>query len=358
MQSNIFKVRKMFTQTFAQTISVDNFDCKMKRITIKDIATLLKIAPSTVSRALADHPDISMETKTKVQAVARSLNYSPNLKAKYLRSKLSGIIVLILPEINTFFTPELMNGVNQVVREKGYSLVIFQSDNSYEKERELLKYCVNLSAEGVLLSLSKGTSNLTHLAAVKEARIPLVLLDKTIHSDSFSSISINGVEASYQAVSYLLGKGRKQIVGVFGDKEMAITQSRIEGYRQALEAYGNLHEMIFEVKDVKNFEDDWERFSARHSQIDACFTMSDELLVRTHHAVMKRGLKIPEDIALFSISDGQAPYYLFPNISHLKHSGFEVGTSAGKLLFNLMSDLDSMILEAKLPIELIELSSV
>lgn len=332
----------------------------MKRITIKDIASLLNISPSTVSRALADHPDISQPTKDRVREVARSLNYTPNLKARYLRSQLSGLIVLLLPEINMFFTPALMNGINEIVDEKGYSLVILQSDNSVTKEANMVKYCVNLGAEGVLLSLSTETSDLGHLQIARDADIPVVLLDKTIDSESYSSISIDGSEASFQAVSYLLKKGRTKIAGIFGNPRMSISQERKTGYNRALEAHGNPNNFSLDVEKVEQFETYWQQFTKQHPDFDACFTMSDELLVRTHHALNAMGRRIPEDVALFSISDGQAPYYLFPKVSHLKHSGYEVGKSAAKLLFNLIGDLNStnMTLDAKLPIQLVELNSV
>ena len=136
----------------------------MKRTTLKDLAKLLNLSPSTVSRALADHQDISEETKRRVQEVAQRMNYIPNLRAKYLRTRHSNVIALILPEMNMFFMPSLMNGINKVVEAKNYSLIVLQSDNSLWKEKQLVQYCLNLSVDGVLLSVSKETTNLSHLS--------------------------------------------------------------------------------------------------------------------------------------------------------------------------------------------------
>ena len=86
----------------------------MKRVTVKDLARLLSVAPSTVSRALADHPDISDETKRRVREAAETLGYIPNLRARYLRAKHSRLVALVVPEVNMFFAPSLMSGVDGV----------------------------------------------------------------------------------------------------------------------------------------------------------------------------------------------------------------------------------------------------
>ncbi len=108
----------------------------MKRISIKDLAKMLSINPSTVSRALSDHPDIKPETKEKVKSAALEFNYQPNLHAKYFRQKSSGLVAVILPEFNMFFIPELMDGINSVVEASGRSIIIFFSNNSLEKKKK------------------------------------------------------------------------------------------------------------------------------------------------------------------------------------------------------------------------------
>ena len=98
----------------------------MKRITIKELAGVLSLSTSTVSRALSDHPDISQETKEKVREASKIYNYTPNLRALYLRTKSSGLIGLILPEYHMFFIPEMMKSISEEVSKKGFSLLVFQ----------------------------------------------------------------------------------------------------------------------------------------------------------------------------------------------------------------------------------------
>ncbi|MBK6665212.1 MAG: LacI family DNA-binding transcriptional regulator [Saprospiraceae bacterium] len=97
----------------------------MNRINLKELSKMLSLNPSTVSRALSDHPDIKPETKKRVQEAAEQFNYQPNLHARYFRKKTSGLIAVILPELNMFFVPGLMNGINAVIETSGHSIIIF-----------------------------------------------------------------------------------------------------------------------------------------------------------------------------------------------------------------------------------------
>ncbi|MBK7008646.1 MAG: LacI family DNA-binding transcriptional regulator [Saprospiraceae bacterium] len=181
----------------------------MNKITIKDIAKMLSVSVSTVSRALADHPDISDETKTRVKEVAQKFNYLPNLHARFFRKKNTRMIALILPEFNRFFIPDLIKGIQQYADVQGYKLIIFQSGNQYETEAEIIKYCLSWVVEGVLISLSDDTGSLDHLKILKDSKIPVVLLDKVMTSKEYPTVTIDGFDAAYTATSAILQRGRK-----------------------------------------------------------------------------------------------------------------------------------------------------
>ncbi|MEM0997592.1 MAG: LacI family DNA-binding transcriptional regulator [Bacteroidota bacterium] len=330
----------------------------MKRTTIKDIAQILQVAPSTVSRALVDHPDISDATKKRVQEIAQTLKYAPNLKTRYLGPQLSGLVALILPEVNAFFSPALMRGINCIVEQKGYSLVVLPSDNEPAREKLLLKYCANLQVEGILLSVCTETQNLDHLQVARDAKIPIALLNRICESIMYSSISIDGEAASYRAVNFLIKKGRKRIAGIFSDSNLRISRARAAGFRRALAEAGLAPYGLLSISDMNHFEPEWDDFHQKTRLPDAYFAMSDELMVRTHYQISRMGRQMPQDCALISISDGEAPYYLYPNVTHIHHSGQQVGVRAAKMLFNLISDFQDMVLEAKFSTPLVELSSV
>ncbi|MEM8484996.1 MAG: LacI family DNA-binding transcriptional regulator [Bacteroidota bacterium] len=328
----------------------------MKRTTLKDLAKLLGLSPSTVSRALAGHPDISDATKQRVKDVAQGMNYIPNLRAKYLRSRHSKLIALIMPEMNMFFMPSLMNGINKVVEAKDYSLIVLQSDNSLWKEKQLIQYCLNLSVDGVLLSVSTETNNLSHLAPLQNNEIPVVLFDKLIENDAFSTVNIDDQEAAFKATNYLIQKGHKEIVGIFADTKMAISRERIRGFREA-HAHNGIplsQKRIISIPDATKMQQSLSKIE----YATAFFTMSDELLVWTHHFLNQRGYSIPETCSLIAISDGQAPLFLYPNVTHLLHTGYQVGEKAAHILIGLIEDYSDTVIDAKIKTSLIELDSV
>src|SRR5262245_8417116 len=112
------------------------------KVTIKDLARLLSLSTSTISRALNDHPDISDKVKERVKSAAQRFNYMPNLHARYFRKKHTGLIAVVLPELHRFFIPDLLKGIETEIENKNFSLIIFQSHNSYKREIEIIKHCL------------------------------------------------------------------------------------------------------------------------------------------------------------------------------------------------------------------------
>ncbi|MBK8563949.1 MAG: LacI family DNA-binding transcriptional regulator [Saprospiraceae bacterium] len=311
----------------------------MKRSTLKDIAKLTGLSISGVSRALKDHPDIAPETKEKVREVANALNYHPNPNAQHLQSKQSKTIAVILPEVNTFFFPELLQGISNVVEQHGYFLIFLQSDNRFSREKELIEYCIQMFVDGVLISVSAETTNLEHLLKLQEMGAAVVQIDRVLSNGTIPFLTINDSAASMKATAYLIDKGHKKMVGIFDDARLSMTLLRIEGFERALQ----LHQIAIEedsiliVQDGEDVEFKLSKLLDENTSITAVFTMSDKLLVRAYHAINQLGLKIPDDIALISISDGKAPQYLFPGITHVRHSGEVVGIAAATLLFKILS---------------------
>ncbi|MFT5168717.1 MAG: LacI family transcriptional regulator [Saprospiraceae bacterium] len=331
----------------------------MKRATLKDIAKLTGLSISGVSRALKDHPDIGRETKERVKEVALALKYSPNLNARSLRTLSSRIIAVILPKLTDFFFPKLLKGISEIVEARGYSLIFLQSNNNLKREEELVDFCLNVFAEGVLISLSVETDKLDHLQKLKEADIPTVLIDRVIKNDDFPSVTIDDREISFTAVEYLIEQGHNNILGIFGDSRLKMTALRVEGYRLA-HAHHQIaikEEQILMVPSEYNLEEEITAYIKGQSAATAIFTMSDTLLVHTYQAIKQLGLSIPDDVSLISISDGIAPNYLFPKITHLRHSGHEVGSKATNLLFNIIDGMSPAFSFYKIDAALVKLGS-
>jgi len=306
----------------------------MKRITIKDIAKELGLSVSTISRALNGSSQISEKVKAEVQEFAKANNYKANLKAKSLRLKKTQSIALILPEINAFFSPELIYGVNAAATNEAYSVIIFQTENQFEKEVQLLDYALNLDVDGILLSVSEETVQTDHIKKIMDIGIPVLLIDKLSESPYLHGLSINGYEAAFKATQFLINKGHKKIIGIFGNSALMMTKQRQKGFEHALLSFDS-KEIIgrsFQIDQILQLQREIDPILEECNDFTAIFSMSDELMVYLHHELMRRNINIPQEISLISISDGFAPYYLYPNITHIHHSGFEVGYKAFQML--------------------------
>jgi LacI family transcriptional regulator len=146
----------------------------LKRATIKDISKIAGVNPSTVSRALNNHPDISNELKKAIKQIAENLNYIPNKIASNFRNKSNKTLALIIPEINMFFFPSVINGISKVAKSNGYQLIVLQSNENEETEIENIKTCIDNRVSGIMISLSRNTESMMHInKSSKIKRLPI-----------------------------------------------------------------------------------------------------------------------------------------------------------------------------------------
>jgi len=323
----------------------------MNRITIKDIAKLLEVNPSTVSRALKDHPDIGEVTKNKIKRVARELGYRPNYQAIRFRQNKSGLIGLIIPEMGMFFFPSIIQAIEEITKKNGYNLIILQSNESIEKEKENALICKNFGLDGLLVCLSKETTAIPHFLDIIQSKTPIVFFDKIIQNKELSTVVINDFKASFTAINHLAKKGYKNISGVFDNPNLEITKSRKEGFLAGLKK----HDLVFRADfcfHANTLEEAKSKFTQLLNQQelpDAVFVMTDQSLAGIIQAIYEKGISIPDELAVICISNGNLPYYLNPPITHIRHSGYMVGKTAVELLFDLMND---KIIVSKKQIEL------
>ena len=332
----------------------------MNRPTITDIARLLQLNPSTVSRALNNHPDVSPETRNRVQELAQELGYAPNQLAVNLRKRHSGLIALLVSEMNMFFNPSVFRAIEQEVYANGYHLIILQSNNTLIREKQNVQICRQLAVEGVLVSLASEAQELSHFAPLLDQKVPVVFFDRILPQNHSCSVTINDVDITRQAIRHLADQGHRRIGGLFGDPNLTITRERFRGFKQVLQEL----DIPFEEKYAA-FAQDSEQGSQQALKImelkpaiTAFFTMSDELMVGAVQAIEQKRLRIPEEIAIIAISDGFAPEFYNPKITHIRHSGYEVGAEAARLLLGVIREEIKDPLHVQLECRLVELGSV
>ncbi|HAQ19207.1 MAG TPA: LacI family transcriptional regulator [Prolixibacteraceae bacterium] len=323
---------------------------RSNQITIKDIARILGISPSTVSRALKDHPDINVGTKKAVNELAGKLKYQPNAVALSLKNSRSNTIGVIIPEIVHYFFSSVISGIEDVASRKGFTVIICQSNESYEREVANARTLLSHRVDGILVSISKETLTFGHFLDLQNSGIPLVFFDRIAPDINADQVIIDDMEASYKATRHLIETGCKRIAHFAGPQNLIIGKDRLQGYLNALTEVGIPvdNRLIVEA-------DTFER--ARMAVIkmldagiipDGIFAVNDLTAIGAMQTIQKRGYKIPAEISIVGFSDGYLSGITDPHLSSVDQHGYEMGTTAAEILFKrILSSEEEYIPEVK-----------
>lgn len=170
---------------------------KKTQITIKDIAKELGISPSTVSKALKDHSDISDETKKAVKELVEKLNYRPDPIALSLKIGQSKTIGVIIPEIVHYFFSTVISGIEDEAYNSGYQVIFCQSNESYDREVRAVETLLSGRVDGILVSMSKTTDKYDHFKKIKEYGIPLVFFDRICEELETDKVIVDDEEGAF-----------------------------------------------------------------------------------------------------------------------------------------------------------------
>ena len=178
--------------------------------TIKEIAKRLNVSVSTVSRALSDHPRIGLRTKTRVQELAKELNYEPNSQAIFFKQKKTYVIGVILPFIREEFFSEAIRGIETLALEHDYTILLGQSFDDSEREKKVLEAFKKQRVDGVIISLSKQTNEYSHLQALDKYEIPVVYFDRVPPFKQVHKVYCDLRKGTVEMVNWLFNKGHRR----------------------------------------------------------------------------------------------------------------------------------------------------
>ncbi|MHB0753996.1 LacI family DNA-binding transcriptional regulator [Polaribacter sp. M15] len=306
-----------------------------QKITIKTIAKELGVSTSTVSKALKDSHEISIETKKKIQAYANLYNYKPNHLALQLRNQKTKVIGVILPKIVHHFFSTVIMGIEDGANTKGYNIMVCFSNESYKKEVETLKVLSNGSVDGIIVSIASETlenKDFNHFEGLVSEEIPLVLFDRVVDEVLCDKVVVDDVGAGYKATKYLLDNGRKKIALITTPKHVNVGALRRQGYEKALiEAYIKTNEdIVVEIDEDADIKSQIE--TVFKEDIDAVFAVNEIYAANTMRVAKEKGLKIPEDFSVIGFTDGLISEYSSPSITTIAQHGFTMGRQAVELL--------------------------
>ncbi|TRX59539.1 LacI family transcriptional regulator [Fulvivirga sp. M361] len=323
---------------------------RSSQVTIKDIARALGISPSTVSRALKDHPDISPETKKAVTDLADELNYQPNSIALSLRHSKSNTIGVIIPQIVHWFFSTVISGIEDIAYSAGYSVIVAQSNESYEKEVKDVKALFNNRVDGIIISMSKETSKYDHFESVYDRGVPMVFFDRVCDALNTSKVVVDDHAAAYEATQHLIDQGFTRIAHLAGAKNLKISDERLKGYRTALEDHGLKFNPDYVV--YENLADDERPSRALTTKLlgmseppDAVFASNDTSALGAMLAAREHGLKLPGEFGIVGFSNWRFTALTEPTMTTIDQPGFEMGQEAARLLIKEIEAKEEDIIE-------------
>jgi LacI family transcriptional regulator len=333
---------------------------KFGAVTIKDIARELGISASAVSKALKDSYEISEKTKKLVLECAKKHNYQPNPMARSLKQGNSKALGIIIPTIDNNFFSQVINGVESVAYSKGYNIIMTQTHESYDLELSNTELLTIRAIDGLLISLSTGTKDISHLKRLHDQGLPIVFFDRVSDEIDTHKIIVDNFKGAYDATIHLIKSGYKRIAHITSSNNVSITAERLKGYEQALEENGiPVKEHYIKYcpqggKDIDEVQQALNELLDAPDRPDAIFTATDRVTTTTLALLHKMHIKIPEDIALLGFASTQLADVLNPPLTQVFQPGFEMGKKATEMLIQLIEsrrpteEFETIVLPAQL----------
>ena len=307
----------------------------MDSINIKKLAKELNLSTSTVSRAFRGSSDINKETKERVLSLAYELDYEPNHHASNLREKKSNTIAVIVPEIANNFFSQAINGIERVAREKGYHILIYLTDDNFEKEISFISNLQSGRVDGIIMSVSGEANNHDYLNKLKKKKIPLVFFDRVYDDIDTAKVTSNDYESSYSATEHLIANGCRKIAYLVVNKNHSIGKMRMKGYIDALSAnkIGYRDELIIDCSNDLEKNKKIIRQAVKKHRPDGVFASVERLALATYQVCADEQIQIPAAIKIISFSSLEIASLLNPSLSTITQPAFDMGTAAADLLF-------------------------
>jgi LacI family transcriptional regulator len=314
-----------------------------KNITIHDIAEMLGVSSSTVSRALNDNPRISLATREAVQKIAREHGYRPNNIATSLRKGRSMTIGVVIPRINRFFFSGVISGMEEILNGAGYNLMISQSLETQSKEIQGIKSFLDMRADAIFLSLAADCKNTTHIRELISKGMNIVMFDRVDEKLGVSTVKLDDYSGAKETVLHMIKQGYRKIFHVAGPANLSIYYDRLQGYLDALKEAGIASAFQMIIPDTLTREKSFTIFSnilAGTSRPDAVFAASDFSALGALLAARDLKLSIPQDFGIAGFANEPFTEFVQPGLTTTDQNAEEMGRKVASLYLDNMDNPD------------------
>jgi LacI family transcriptional regulator len=310
------------------------------QVTQKDIAKKLGVTRITVSKALSNSSDISIEMRENVKRIAQEMGYILNHTARNLHLNKTNTIGVVVPDVSNSFFSSAIDGIMDSAAKNGYHVMLTVSRESADIERENILTLLSHRVDGFLVAIAKDTTDKTIYETVKKRNVPLVFFDRALEGADFSSVGIDDKTAASALITYAIECGFKNIAHLAGSLTIAIGRDRLAGYLDALKKY---HIPVKEDMIVCGGFDKISGYNGcrkllehgRHPEV--IFASNDRIAQGAYLAITEAGLSIPADIGVVALGHREFAELLSPTLTIIDSSPEDLGQKAMEVLVNEMT---------------------
>lgn len=310
-----------------------------KPITIKDLAKVLNLSPSTVSRALNDRWDVNQQTRQRVLDAAEKMNYRPNVMSLGLKRNQTFTVGVVIPEfVNSFFA-EVINGIESVLHDSNYQLLICQSSESPAIEKRNIEFMESRHVDGFLVSVSHQSQMADYYTSLIERGYPVVFFNRYCQNVKAPRVIVDDKKWAFAATEHLIRQGCKRIAHLEGPDNLSVSELRREGYIDALISYNIPVDESLIIPSGIFLEDGVaaaQKILAMQRKPDGIFAVNDPAAIGVIKELKRNGVSVPKEIAVVGFSESMMATIVEPNLTSVSQPTFEIGASSARLILEWM----------------------
>jgi len=309
-------------------------------LTLKDIARIAGVAESTVSRAINNKPGVGKKTKEKIMSIVEEYNYQPNQMAQGLAKKETHMIALILSDISTPGYNKIIKNIESVANNRGYNVIICNTDNNLDKEKAYLKMVSNNRVDGaIIIGGELADKNVLNLALNKDDLI--VLVNCLAEEMLIPTILIDNFKGGFLATSHLVEQGIERIAIIMGSRNDYLESEKLNGYQQALESLNIPYNEEYIIETDGSREGGYNGF---FKAIEAeelpvgFFVTGDMMAIGLVDAIKTGGYFIPDDFSIVGYGESQITSIINPALTVVAEPLDDLGLYAADYLIKLIDE--------------------
>lgn len=323
--------------------------------TLKELAALLNISVSTVSKALNNSHEISDKTRERVKELAAELNYKPNRIAQQLKTNKTKTIGVILPTVTNPFFAEVLHGIEMAATNNDYDIIVCLSNETMPKEERSLELLSSGSVDGFIIAVARESQvkkQTQHIQTILDSSIPVLMFDRVVSEINCDKVIVDDFKSVYEATEYLIEKEqRKNILLVSNIEELSVGKLRTKGYSKALEVH-NLKPNILKLDNALDIEGSIHKFLVKNKKIDAIISIDHVTGIVAINMAKKLGREVPKDLSVVGFGYEHTQLLSSPKISIIHQKAHKIGEISMKLLIDNINAEDHELQTIVVPSEL------